>query len=499
MWSLGWGVLDWMRANLVVPDGEGVGEPFVATDEQALFVIRFYEVDGAGRRKVRRGQLIWPKGMGKSPLAAAIAAAEAKGPTRFDRLGANGRAEGSEPASPWVQVAGVSQDAAVNTWAALLGMVDADNGSRFGERYPDVDVGLTRIFMRNGRMEPVTAAAGTRRGQRVTCAVLDESSLFVRSNGGLRLAETIRDNVSKMGGVTLETTNMFVPGAGSTAERTWEARKSPGVLVDCRDSTVRVESLHHTARLRRRLEDLYGRSSWVDLDRLVEDAQDPDVDPANWRRMFSNELVAELDAWVSPTDWDELARPGASIPEGTLVAAGFDGSRFDDATALVVVGLEDPLAEVVGVWERPAGQTAWEVPVDAVDDAVAAMHERWNVTRFYCDPPHWQDTIAGWAARWSSTAAWETWRGRPMAAAIDRVETMIRTRELAHPDDERLTRHVLNARYDTTRFGKRLRKQFPKSQDKIDASVALVLACEARADAITSGALTKRSFRVAGF
>lgn len=500
-YTLGYGVLDEMRRTLVVPDGEGAGEPFVASDEQAQFVIDFYRVDGEGRRIVRRGQLTWPKGMGKSPLAAAIAAMEAKGPTVFDHFDDRvlGGAVGRVPASPWVQIAGVSQDAAVNTWAALLGMVDPENGSPFTEIFPDVDVGLTRIYVQNGRLEPVTASAGTRRGQRVTFAVFDESSLWVRSNGGLRLAETIRDNLAKMGGASLETTNAFVPGEDSVAERTWAARKSPGVLVDWRSSDVEVESLRHTRRLRRKLEELYGRASWVDLDRLVEEAQDPDVDPHNYRRMFLNEIIAEADAWVSEPEWSAIEKPDVSIPDGALVAAGFDGARFDDSTALIVVGLEVPAVEVAGLWERPETADAWEVPYDSVDEAVDILHERFQVSRLYADPPHWQDRIDAWAAKYPSVMFWETYRGRQMAAAVDRTETAIRSGELSHRGDERLTRHVLNTRYDRNRYGKRLRKKFPKSPDKIDAAVAMCLAVEARADAITSGALAKKRYAVAGF
>lgn len=498
MLTLGWGVLDWMRTWLVVPDGTALGAPFEATDEQALAVLRLYEVDGEGRRMVRRGQLMWPKGMGKSPLVGGLALAEAKGPTRFVGWGRDGQPVGEPHPSPWVQVAGVSQDAAVNTWAAMLGMVDPHNGSPFTGRYPDVDVGLTRIFVSNGRLEPVTAAAGTRRGQRVTFAVLDESALWVRANGGLALASTIRDNVTKMGGVSVETTNAFVPGRDSVAERTFQARDTPGVLVDARSSPILVESLKHTRRLRRRLEDLYGSSSWIDLDRLVEEAQDPDVDVAQWRRMFSNELTAESDQWVSESEWAACGRPGVTIPDGATVAVGFDGSRFDDSTALVAVGVDEPVVELIGLWERPPGADAWEVPYDLVDEAVAAMHERFDVARFYCDPPHWADRIDAWGKEWPSVAAWETYRPRPMAAAVDRTETAIRSGVLVHGGDARLTRHILNTRFDLNRFGKRLRKDFPKSSSKIDAAVAMCLAVEARADVIASGA-TKRAYRVAGF
>ena len=468
MSELAFQTLDWMARNLVIPDGERSGEPFVATDDQARFAIEFYALDAAGRRKVRRAQQTWPKGKGKSPGAAALAAAEAWGPPA--------------PPTPWVQVAGVSQDAAVNTWASLQAMIDPAQGGNVGP----ADIGITRINLPGGgKLEPVTASAGTRRGQRITFAVLDESSLWRRSNGGIALASTIRDNLAKMGGASIETTNAFVPGEDSVAERTFAARESQGVLVDWPLATIKVEHLHHVKRLRAALAEVYGDAAWVDLGRLVDEANDPDADEANFRRMFLNQIIAEDDHWIGLHEWAELG--GGGVEAGEEVALGFDGSRFDDATALVATSIEAGVVSLLGLWEHPGGNQPWEVPSDLVEAAVERAHEVYDVTRFYCDPPYWADEVDRWQSVYGTAVRWETYRGRQMAAAVDRFETAAHTGTLIHDGGEALARHVANTRWAKTRHGKKLRKEYPKSPDKIDAAVAAVLSWEARADTLAAG------------
>jgi hypothetical protein len=63
--TLGFGVLDWMIENLAMPDRLDY-EPFMPTQEQAAFVLRFYELDPiTGRRVIRRGVISRPRGWGK--------------------------------------------------------------------------------------------------------------------------------------------------------------------------------------------------------------------------------------------------------------------------------------------------------------------------------------------------------------------------------------------------------------------------------------------------
>ena len=209
--SLGWQVLDWAESSFTVPDGPFAGDPLVLTDEQSAILVRWFQVDDRGRFVFRRASARRAQGWGKSPLLALAALAELCGPVRFDGWDAAGEPVGAPPTTPWVQVAAVSRTRRrTPTWPCTMAAESDLSGA-------ELDVGLTRIFLRGatGRLEPVTAEAGTRLGQRVTFAVLDETHLWTSRNGGAKLAATIRRNAGKMGGRTFESTNAYEPGEGS--------------------------------------------------------------------------------------------------------------------------------------------------------------------------------------------------------------------------------------------------------------------------------------------
>ena len=141
--SLGWQVLDWAESSFAVPDGPFAGDPLVLTDEQASILVRFYQLDDRGRFVFRRASVRRAQGWGKSPLLAIVALAELCGPSKFDGWDAAGEPVGAPPGTPWVQVAAVSEDQTDNTYTALYTM--AAESDLAGA---DLDVGLTRIFLR---------------------------------------------------------------------------------------------------------------------------------------------------------------------------------------------------------------------------------------------------------------------------------------------------------------------------------------------------------------
>lgn len=60
--TLGFYALDWISEFLAAPDRSEY-EPYMPTDEQARFILRYYEVDPVTcRRKYRRGVVSRPKG-----------------------------------------------------------------------------------------------------------------------------------------------------------------------------------------------------------------------------------------------------------------------------------------------------------------------------------------------------------------------------------------------------------------------------------------------------
>lgn len=485
--SLGWDVLDWAERYLKVPDGPKAGEQLVLTDEQARIVVRFYGLDDRGRFLFRRAAVRRSQGWGKSPLLALIGAAELCGPTRFGGWNSQGEPVSMPPHAPWVQVAAVSEDQTDNTYAALHGMLaESDlNGSI-------LDVGLTRTYLLEGfgRLEPVTASAGSRLGQRTTFGVLDETHLWVKRNGGLALGNVIRRNAGKMAGRTFESTNAHLPGEDSVAERTWRAAQSgsPGLLYDSVEAPS-VADLGDRAAVLGALQVAYGdsaleRGGWVDLERLADEIADPATDAADARRFYFNQLVAAVDQAVDPAKWEAACGERAWPDEGDRVGLGFDGSISDDTTALVGCTAEGHLF-TIKVWERPDRAQDWSVPRLDVDREVRAALDRWRVGRMLCDIAKWKTDIERWQLEYDQVLAFDTTKTSQMALACDRFTTALATGMLSHDGTATLTSHVLamarrKVRLNADDLDGRTPYVFVKSDTrKIDAGIAAVLALEA--------------------
>ncbi len=211
--TLGYEVLDWISDMLAAPDRADY-EPFVPYREQEDFILRWYALDPVtGRRTYNRGVLGRPRGWGKSPLLAALACVEALGPVVPAGWDANGQPVGrpwADLRTPLVQLAAVSEDQTRNTWAPVLEMLREEAPVHDHVRGLDPMESFVALPNR-GRMEQVTSSARTIKGARAVFAVLDQSEEWVASNGGIRLANTMRANAAKVGGTTLESPNAFIP------------------------------------------------------------------------------------------------------------------------------------------------------------------------------------------------------------------------------------------------------------------------------------------------
>lgn len=493
--SLGWDLLDWYETYLRVPSGPDYGQPLRLTDEQARFIVRLYAVDGRGRFVHRRAASRRMKGWGKSPMLAAWAIGELAGPVLFDGWKADGCPQGKPWATPWVQIAACSEDQTGNTYSAAYAML-ADSPALDDHR---IDLGRTKAFLRDRPgcvIEPVTASAGSREGQPITAAVLDETHLWLPSNGGRRLAAVLRRNAGKGNGRTVESTNAFLPGERSVAEdthRAWE-NGEPGLLYDAVEAPW-VDDLADKRTLRKALRVARGDSTWVPVERIVAEIQDPATDPADARRFYLNQLVAGQHAAVDPRRWAELGQPSHTVEDGTRVGLGFDGSISQDATALVAC-TEDGHLFVPAVnsrptvWLRPMNApVGWRMPRSDIEAAVAAVHERYDVGLMLCDPPKWQTEIERWAELYSDDVVlfFDTNQPKRMSGACDRFSTALAEGSVSHDGDPLLTSHLV-AMVRKKAYVKaedesdgRTRYVFTKGEDgrKIDAGVAAVLALEA--------------------
>jgi len=499
--TLGWEILDWGSTYLAQPDGAFKGERWKYTKEQAKFILWYYALDERGKFIYRRALLARPKGWGKSPLLAAISCSELLGPVNFDGWDYNGNPVGRPSYSPLIQLAAVSEAQTDNTMSLVIEMLS--EGPAYD--YYSLDVGKSRVLCRGGKLEPVTAQAKSREGQRPTFAVLDETHLWVPSNGGDKLAATIRRNLGKINGRSVETTNAFLPGEESVAEDSHEYWLkiqrgeviNPGLMYDFREAPPDTPYERSEGR-RKGLIMVYGDAAkenggWVDLDRIEQEMDDPATKEADGRRFYFNQITQGSLQWMNPQKWKDCENTNVRpLSKNDPITLGFDGGIRDDSTALVACRIEDSAIFPIRIWERPEGDKNWEVNFVAVDLYVREMLENYNVIRMNCDPAYWQDIVGRWAIDYEDIV-WEWWtnRKKAMAESNERFHTAVETGNIVHPGDEVLTRHILNAHTDETPWGDLLRKDIRGGSRKIDAAIASVLAYEARGEAIEDGFYSK--------
>jgi len=498
--SLGNLIAQWIADYCVVPDRELRGKPFIPTEEQQMFLIWHYALTEDGKWRYPRGsQLMRPQKWGKGPLVAAICCVEAAGPVIFDGWDSDGEPVGRPWATPHIQVTAGSEDQTANTWRALQPMIEL---GPLGESFI-TDTGLTRINLPGGGLiEPVTASARSRLGQRITFAVQDETHAWNRSNHGLQLADNQRRNLAGVGGRFVETTNAYDPVEQSVAQRT---QSEPGVYID--DVDGGTGSVRNKAERHRVMRKVYGdsltdRGGWVDLYRIDAEVEALiEHDAAQAERFFMNRKIAAEGAAFDPNIIKE--RIGGARPEAnSVIVLGVDGARHHDALAVVATDVRTGYQWPVVVVERPDhAPEDYEHDLDVVDGAVSELIEgdKYLVWRAYCDDQHIRHLVERWQNKFGEKRfiTWHTNRQKAIAYAVRRYEDAIAGGDVSLEDDPVFLSHLRNARKrilpvldDKQHQMHTLEKTHIRSSLKIDAAMAAVLSWEARADALSSGAVS---------
>jgi hypothetical protein len=514
--SLGPQVAHWCETLLCMGPGDVQGDALVVDDEIHDFVVLAYALGLDGRRLVREAALSRLKGRAKSMWAGAVVCAEALGPVRFSHWADPGETswwgyayEPGEPVgrpvrAPFIRCLATEEGQAGNTYDNVKVMLTE---GLIAEQFRQIDVADTRTFLPGGgEIRPSTAGAASKDGGRETFAVADEVHLYMLPVNRSMYA-TVSRNLTKRRTAEpwmLATTTMHDPGEQSVGQQLHElaeaiaegrARNRSGLLYDHREGPEPADP-DDDEQLRAAIAIAAGpAAAWMDLAAKVAEARSP---TATWdstlryhlnRRRRSGQAAFDPDTWAARTVSGRLA-------DRDHVVLGFDGSRFDDSTALVACRIGDGLVDLLGLWERPhQAPDGWQVPEHEVDTAVEDAFTRYDVWRLYADPPYWETAVARWAGRWGDKRVieWFTHRERPMGHAVRSFAGAITTMALTHTGDADLARHIGNCRRRTSRVrddaGERLWTVAKTTPDrKIDAAVAAVLAWEARTDAVAAGA-----------
>lgn len=504
--TLGPGVVEWMTENLIQPDGPRAGEPFRPTPDQVDFLLWFYAVDDQARWLHNLGVRRLSKGKGKSPFAAALALAEFLGPVRLDRFDDRvpGGCVGRPVEMPLVQIVAAAESQTKNTMRYVRAF--CPKGGALAKRY-GIDVGKTQFYkLPEGTLEVITSSFTAAEGAQTTFAVGDETEHWLPSNQGHELNATIIDNLTKTGGRMVHTCNAWKPGIESVAEATWDdwvaqeegrSRADQRILYDARVAPPDTD-MRDRDSLMAALEHCYWGSPWVDLENIIQRIWRASAKPDDSQRKYLNRPTADREAWVTPEQVAQLARPNVRVNDGDRIALFFDGSKSRDASALVACRIDDGHTFPLGVWE-PEGDDD-TIDVAAVDAAVIRAFARFDVAAFFADvrefesfvkitwPERYRDQLEVMAVpsgRPSEPIAWDM-RGHAyeFAKASEMVlQEIIDGEFTTGPADDSpeaaqafaaMGRHLVNCRIRWYRDAMTVRKESANSPLKIDAAVCLI-------------------------
>lgn len=507
--TLGPQVCDFIESYLVFGPGDLRGEPAKIDNEKRAIIYRMYEVFPpghamAGRRRFKRVAISVRKGWAKTELAAWLAAVELHkdGPVRCDGFDAYGKPVGVGVIDPYIPLVAYTEEQSDELAYGALKVI-----LEHSEIADDFDIGIERIMRigGDGKAVSLAAAPGARDGARTTFQIFDETHRM--NNARLHSAhKTMLANIPKRrlaDAWTLEITTAPTPGEDSIAERTMDYARH---VIDGAVKDTRFFFFHRQASDNHDLDTPEGIrnavieasgpvAEWSDIDSIVQQWQDPTTDKAFLERVWLNRLVRSSEQAFSVDAWNKLKKD-FSPPPGETITIGFDGARFDDATALVGTHVLSGHQWLMGLWENVQRRDDWEVPVVEVEEVVAHAFDTWDVWRMYCDPPYWETVVAAWAGRYGEKRVIEWWtnRRRQMAYAVRAFHNAIIAREITHDGAPRLAAHIGNAvrGYLPTKDeeGRPLwviYKERPMSPRKIDAAMAAILSWQARTDAIALG------------
>lgn len=515
--TLGPQVCQLIEERAVYGPGSLKGQQAELDDEKRAAIYRAYEVYPrghvwAGRRRYGRVGLSWRKGTAKTEFAAWIAYAELhpEGPVRCDgfrKVGREWEPVGRPVRDPYIPMVAYTEEQVEELAYGALYVVVTEG--------PDADLfdsGLDRIIRldargrSDGKAVPLAGSPNARDGARTSFQHFDETHRLHLPNL-LKAHETMLGNLPKRPleqPWSLETTTAGEPGQGSVAEKTHAEAEAIG-RREIADPTLfyfhrEASPGHDMATMEGRIAAIaeatgpVGEYAPGQFHQIAQQWDRPGADRQYLERVWLNRWVRSQSQAFDVNRWAELTQPGMSIPDGSFVVAGFDGARFRDATALVVVDIMSGRTVLWGLWERPLDAEVWEVPEHEVTAAVEDLMTRMVVWKLYADPPHWTETVGAWSAKWpDQVAEWWTNRPKPMAYALREFVESVASGSLINDGDPRMVRHLGAAgRHDLTikdDQGKPLwvlRKQ--RDDRKFDAAMAAVLANKARLDALKEGA-----------
>jgi hypothetical protein len=286
--------------------------------------------------------------------------------------------------------------------------------------------------------------------------VQDETGLYTETNKMRKVAETQRRGAAGMGGRTLETTNCWDPAENSVAQTTFESQRKD-IFRFYRQPPAKADGTQLSylkKRERRQIHEyVYAGSWWVNLDSIeAEAAELLETDPAQAERFFGNRIVQGAGAYYPDGLWER-----AQIPTGRSRRAPRSAWASTGRTATTGRRCA-PRPSTASGSPRPTARTSGRP----------------------CGTP------PSGTARSRALRSWPPSMRSAMHDALERNLVDLRTGRSTHDDCRLAAMCASNAR-KLARPSQRYILGKPSQHQKIDVTMADVLAHEAACDAREGG------------
>jgi phage terminase large subunit-like protein len=224
-------------------------------------------------------------------------------------------------------------------------------------------------------------------------------------------------------------------------------------------------------------------ASWQTRELLQEELDSPSFTPWQHKRFRCGLWTAGEDGAISEKEWNACASPGCEIEAGADdVFVGIDLGWKWDTSAMVPIRRYGGKVRIHTPTILTPPQDGSSLDAEEMFGSVVAIRKRWPTCRIILDPEAGGEQLA---QRIDLDLGGEvivhSQKAGPMCQASQILSESIAARQLEHPDDDALNRHVLAAGAKFHGVGWRLVKQRGKSLP-IDASIALAMALRVMAE-----------------
>lgn len=202
----------------------------------------------------------------------------------------------------------------------------------------------------------------------------------------------------------------------------------------------------------------------------------PKTRESTFRRARLCQLVTTLEGGLLGEGmWAKLGT-GQPIAPGSRVVLALDGSFNSDATGLLMATVAArPHFDVAGLWEPPAGDPDYRVPVADVEETIRQIAREYDVLEIVADPFRWTRTLQALESEGLPIVEFPHSVSRLTAATGDLYKSAL-AGELSHSGNADLARHIANAVVVDDSRGLRLDKGKRSQTRRIDLAACAVMA-----------------------